>query len=343
MVELLMQYAVPNRWIISLSVVVFVWLAEWLHFQRIRSVGFLLFGPRRNRLPVIKVTNWLTSLACGLICWGLLTILRESNSNWDPLSNSQSDRDLHHLVIGLDVSPSMRIADAGIRRQQRRSDRASEVLLKLLAQTNASRTRVSIIAFYSESLPVVIDTFDPAVVHNVLNDLPLEHAFRSGKTDLYGVIDKAAELSKRWGVDTSSLVICSDGDSLPARTIPKRPPAFRDVLILGVGDANRGTFIDDHVSKQDRRSLSQLSVQLQGKYFDANSTEIEQGLLQGETLLVHSGKRWGSRQWALASIALGGLWIACLPIILTWFVRTWNPRREPSRSLGRKEFAEAVS
>ena len=38
-------------------------------------------------------------------------------------------------------------------------------------------TRVTVVGFYTAAKPVVIEAFDLNVVSNVLNGLPLEHAF----------------------------------------------------------------------------------------------------------------------------------------------------------------------
>ncbi len=44
---------------------------------------------------------------------------------------------------------------------------------------------ISVVACYNGSKPVVVDTKDMEVVRNILNDLPMHHAFPSGKTDLF--------------------------------------------------------------------------------------------------------------------------------------------------------------
>jgi hypothetical protein len=44
---------------------------------------------------------------------------------------------------------------------------------------------VSVVAVYNGAKPVVIDTKDFEVMRNILGDLPMHHAFRSGKTKLF--------------------------------------------------------------------------------------------------------------------------------------------------------------
>lgn len=343
MVELLVTHVVAHRLWIAAAVVAFVWLAEALHHRRIRKVARLLQGPSAKPLRWLAPLAWINALACGTVCWGLATLVNEGGTVWSGASAQIDEHDLHHLVIGLDVSPSMKIVDSGDKRQSSRGERASEVLRLVLSQWNPQRTRVSILAFYSEAMPVVIDTFDPAVVHNILDDLPLEHAFKAGKTDLYSLISKTNEVSKKWTKASTTLIVCTDGDTLPARQVPTRPAAIDQVIVLGVGDAHRGTFIQDHISKQDRQSLNQFAAQFHGQYIDVNSGIIDQQILPTITNLQNRSTAIGLREIALWLIAIAGAWLAVLPVVLTWVVGAWNPSRTPGRRLSKHDFAEAVS
>ena len=88
-----------------------------------------------------------------------------------------------HLVILLDVSPSMQLSDAGPGGQQTRAKRAAEILMSILNRIALEQCRVSVVAFYNGAKPVVIDTSDPEVVRNILSDLPLDQAFNVGTPD----------------------------------------------------------------------------------------------------------------------------------------------------------------
>src|SRR4029450_5781767 len=63
-----------------------------------------------------------------------------------------------HLVIALDVSPSMQLKDGGPQRQQTRAKRASEVVLSMLERVALDQMRVSVVAFYTSAKPAVVDT-----------------------------------------------------------------------------------------------------------------------------------------------------------------------------------------
>ena len=121
-------------------------------------------------------------------------------------ASKKGKRSIHHMVIALDVSPSMQIKDAGPAEEQTREDRGRDVLRSLLDRIDLQRTRISIVAFYSEARPVVVDTVDLNVVSNIIDDLPLEYAFTPGKTNLYKTVEAAAEVGKRWPKNSASLV-----------------------------------------------------------------------------------------------------------------------------------------
>ena len=80
-------------------------------------------------------------------------------------------------MIALDVSPSMQLKDAGPQSDQRRTERARDVLHSIFERINMQRNvRVSILAFYNGGLgpAVVVDAYDPEVIANIIDDLPME-------------------------------------------------------------------------------------------------------------------------------------------------------------------------
>lgn len=302
-------------------------LAEWLHARRAKRVAFLAFGPEGEARAWTAVTGPLRVLAVGAVCWGALVLLAMSNAQWDGDTSGDDERPIHHVVIALDVSPSMQITDAGPGTKQTRADRAREVLRSILARIDTRRGQVSVIAFYTKARPVVVDTFDPAVVHNILNDLPLEQAFEPGQTNLYSVITAAEELAKTWRPGSASLVIVSDGDTLPAEEPPQRSRAFDRTLVLGVGDPFRGTFIHDHSSRQDRRSLARLASQMRGEYLDVNTSHVATSLLPSGPLRSDTGSWLAWRELALLAVGCGSAVLALLPLALAWAGSGWHARR----------------
>ncbi len=164
----------------------------------------------------------------------------------------------------------------------------------------------------------MIDTFDPEVVANILDDLPLEHAFTPGKTNLYEGVKGAGEAGKTWPAKSATLLVVSDGDTLPAKEIPSLPAAFAGSLILGVGNPYHGLYIDGHSSRQDGDSLRQLALRLGGQYFDTNLRHVPSAdLVTLERWLPLNQKNdAGLRELAIGSTLGGASTLAALGVAL---------------------------
>lgn len=292
-------------------------LAEWLHAHRVRRVSYLAFGPGGSPRAWTAFAPALRLAAVGAIVWGLVTLLGIGAPPLEAFAMRDA-RSLHHVVVALDVSPSMDLPDAGPKEDQSRGDRARDVIRSVLERLDNRRTRTSIIAFYTNAKPVVVDTFDPEVTANVLADLPLEHAFAAGKTDLYSCVREAARLGKDWRERSATLLIVSDGDTLPTQEIPALPQAYSSILILGVGSPNRGTFIDGHSSRQDALSLERLALRLGGRYYNASSRHLpsEAVTAAAAALPAEKGEPADLRWLAVLATTFGSLVLGLLPPLL---------------------------
>jgi len=313
-------------------------ISEWLHVGRVKRIDYLAFGPRGRARAWTAIVAPLRVFSVGAVCWGLLTLLALSESQRDQSALRGDEQPIHHIVIGLDVSPSMQIVDAGANRQLTRADRARDVLRSVLERIDTRRGQVSVIAFYTTARPVVVDTFDPAVVHNILNDLPLGQAFTAGKTNLYSVVSTAESLTRSWRAGSATLLIVSDGDTLPAEAVLERSPAFERILVLGVGDPYRGTFIHDHSSRQERRSLSQFASQIRGEYFDVNTNHVASRLLPSGPSWHDTSKLLAWREIALLAVTVGSTLLAFAPIALAIAGGAWRPQRQTCGQLTHEHF-----
>src|SRR5215472_9008632 len=122
-------------------------LAEWLHLRRCRRVAILAFGPSGKArewtvgVPLARV------LALTFLAWGLVNLYLSGSR---PLKPKQiPEGGYRHLVIALDVSPSMQIKDAGPTGQQTRAQRAAELITSVLQRSALEQMRVSVVAFYT--------------------------------------------------------------------------------------------------------------------------------------------------------------------------------------------------
>ena len=314
--------------------------AEWLHNLRIKKAGHLAFGPiglGRNwtRLaPIIRVLG-LTALA-----WGLVTLffIRPRTANYDKVPEGG----YRHLIIAWDVSPSMQLDDGGTdlskQKKRTRSQRGAKVLLSLFERIALDQIRISIVAFFTSAKPVVVDTHDLNVVKNILDDLPLDRAFDPGKTSVISGIEESVKLAKDWKPKSTTLLIVSDGDTLPDTGLPNLPPSISKVLVAGVGDPRRGVFIDGHMSRQNSRILRQLAKRLSGEYVDVNQVQIPTSQIAemaGIRNLVDSEEK-GRRELALACVSIGAVMLALLPVGLAFFGSPWQNMRSSRPVLKKK-------
>lgn len=314
---------VPELWaVVAIALMV---IAESLHFFRVRRLSALAFGYGRGPTPLGFAAPPLRILAVGAITWALLTLL----SIPAKIHTAQSlDEEMRkHVVVLLDVSPSMRLEDAGPDAKQSRIKRGWVVLKDFFKRVPIEQYRVSVVAFYNGAIPVVIDTSDVAVFENIMNELPMQYAFTNGKTDLFSGLEEVAKVTKPWRPRSTSLVVLSDGDTIPGKGMPKMPASISDVVVVGVGDDQRGTFINGEQSRQDVSTLKQLAVRLRGTYINGNDKPLSGkvlGMLMS-TSETSALEKLSMREYALWALAIGCSVLAVLPLLLHYFGSTWNP------------------
>ncbi|MFM1768344.1 MAG: hypothetical protein RJA22_873 [Verrucomicrobiota bacterium] len=314
----------------ALGVLVLAGVAEWLHARRVRRLAALAFGPGNEARPWTRGAGPARALALALFTWGCLTLFLLQPRTVKPAEVPEGG--WRHLVILLDVSPSMQLTDAGPNGQQTRARRAGEILMSILNRIALEQCRVSVIAFYNGAKPVVIDTADPEVVRNILVDLPLDQAFTPGKTRLLDGLQEAVKVAKDWRPGSTTLVVASDGDSVPDTGMPALPPSIAQVLVIGVGDARLGRFIDGHQSRQDASTLRQVANRLRGEYHDGNDRHLPSPSLRQLSALLpmRDQQPAGRRELALAAVGLGGTLIGLGPVALALAGSRWPRERRAS-------------
>lgn len=321
--------------LVAVALAVLITLAaEWLHARRIARIASLAFGPGRRPSPWVRLAPWARAASAGLLALGLGTLLRIEPKVHTGEAAGEGE-DFRHLVLVLDVSPSMRLQDAGPSRKQARRARAKDVLDSMFGRVSLSRYRISVVATYNGAKPVVVDTSDAEVVRNILEDLPMEYAFRPGQTRLFDGLEEAAKIARPWEPGSATLVVVSDGDTVPATGMPQMPPSVSGVLVVGVGDPLAGSFIDGRQSRQDVASLRQLALRLGGIYHDGNLRHVATDAIRSVTT---SGKtdpvlQLTEREYALLAIGLGAAGLAFLPLLLSLFGTSHRPGLRPQGSV----------
>lgn len=317
--------------------------AESLHLLRVRRVAALAFGPKRRPAAWVRGLPLIRATAAAGLAWGLSTLLLSAplKHNAQGPGPKRSD-DYKHVVMVLDVSPSMRLVDSGPKLLQSRMERAREVMESFFLRVPLDQYRISVIAVYNGAKPVVVDTTDIEVVRNVLGDLPMHFAFPKGQTRIFDGLEEAAKVAKPWAPKSTTLILISDGDSVPAQGMPKMPASVADVVVIGVGDPVKGKFIDGKQSRQEVSKLRQIATRLGGHFHNGNEKHLRSSLIgdlttgQAESAL----ERLGRREYALIAVASCASILALLPLLLVLVGTGWRPGKKPN---SRRERAHVLS
>lgn len=311
--------------LLAVAVAMLTLAAEALHGRRVRRLARLAFGPAQSPSAWVRLVPWGRSAAAGALAWGLATLLTLPPKVHQ--AEALPDNKKGHLLIVLDVSPSMRLVDAGPERKQPRMGRARDVMESFFSRVPIDQYLVSVVAVYNGAKPVVVDTKDMDVIANILGDLPMHQAFPSGKTDLFSGLEEAARIAQPWQPRSAVVVLLTDGDTVPASGMPKLPASVRDVLVVGLGDPKAGSFIDGRHSRQDAATLRQVAARLKGTYHNGNEKHLPTELLRRLTIGPRQSP-WDQltrREYALIASGLGASVLAILPWLLHHFGTRWQP------------------
>ena len=263
-------------------------------------------------------------MAVSLGIWGLATLLTIQPKIHK--ANAVDPDEIRHIVIVLDVSPSMKIKDAGEGGVKRRRERAFELMESFFKRVRVEQMRLSLIAVYNGAKPVVVDTKDAEVVRNFLDGMDMYTAFEAGKTHLFDGLTLAAEISSQWRQDSTTIVLLSDGDTVPSVGIPMMPSSVNGILVIGVGNPIKGTFLDGQNSKQDASTLRQIALRLNGTYHDGNVKHIPSETISSLVSVEEKSaiEKMTRREYALIAIVISALILTALPLMLNSFGTRWR-------------------
>ena len=306
--------------LICVAVALIAVLAEAWHLKRISRVKHLAFGPSGQAaiwtwlVPVFRVAG------ISLACWGFLSLWLVVEARVHK-SGVIDESDYKHLVLIVDVSPSMQVEDAGPEGKRTRRQRASDIVESLFNRIPMRQFKLTFIAVYSDAKPLVEDSKDHEVVRHIIEKMPMWHAFKAGKTDLMSGIRLAAKMAKPWNPKSAHVLVLTDGDTVPATGMPKLPASVDQFLVCGVGNPNSGTFIHDHQSRQDVTTLRQIANRLRGIFHNGNQKHLTSQLVSrfAETRDNDKVKEWTRREWALMACVVGSSLLAIIPLMLHYF------------------------
>lgn len=311
--------------LVAMAVILVVLAAEVLHALRIRQIARLAFGPGQRPSSWVYAVPLLRSLALGGFTWGVLTLL--SLAPKTHRAGEVKPEEVRRLLLVLDVSPSMKLQDAGPLGKQRRDQRAADLLQSFFERVQRDRYRTTIVATFTGAKPVVQDTTDLEVVRNVLNDLPLAQAFEPGPTNLFAGLAEAAKLAAPWPPESTVLLFVSDGDTIPPLGMPRLPASIKQVVVIGVGDQTVGKSIEGHQSRQDATALRQLAARLNGIYHNGNEKHLptEMVMAMDDRAIPSWWDKLTRREYALLAIGLSSIVLGFLPFVLQQWGTSWKP------------------
>jgi Ca-activated chloride channel family protein len=329
--------------IVAALVLALAALGEWLHSRRVARIAHLAFGPSRKPALWARFAPHVRVLAAAAAAWGFATLLAIEPKRYSTEGKDATGEPEGRIVLVLDVSPSMRLVDAGPEKKDSRMLRARRLMESFFDRAPIDQNTVSVIAVYNGAKPVVVDTRDIEVIRNILGDLPMHFAFDAGKTRLLDGLEEAAKLARPWPPRSTTLILLSDGDSVPTTGMPRMPASIRSVLVVGVGDPKSGKFIDGRHSRQEVALLKQIAARLGGAFHDGNEKQLASDLIAAAMGRDDESvfERLTRREYALLALAIGAALLALLPLLLHAFGSAWRPGVETRPSLLRRAAAAA--
>lgn len=305
---------------------------EWLHAHRVARLSPLAFGPLARPRRWTRLVPVLRVMAMAGLAWSLVTLMAFNNLVRDRDRRSQTTR---HLMVMLDVSPSMLLADAGEGGAETRTARASAVLKSVLDRVPGDNVRFTAAGFYTELRLMVKECQDRELILHLAGGTPFHITYQPGKTDLLNSLNQAGGFMKDWQRKSTTLLVISDGDSMPPSGLKPMPSSVAEVIFAGVGDPGRGTFIDGHLSRQDTANLSQLSRRLGGRFFDCNVRHLPSDVLRKLNAEDPGAAKWRTDRRLAALVVLGAssALLCLLPLLLEFLGSAWRPRVAASPSL----------
>ena len=298
--------------------------AEWLHARRVKRLGRLAFGPDAKPRAWTLIAPPLRVIAFTGVIWAFVVLIAFEGSSRLHERNAAATR---HLMVLLDVSPSMELKDAGDDGAQSRRNRAATLLKSVMERANSEQTRITMACFYSDAMLLCKEVSDRELIWNFADNLPLHIAYKPGKTSLLKSLNTAEGFIKDLPRKSVTFLVLTDGDTVPASGLKPMPSSVVDLLIVGVGNASRGTFIDGHQSRQDNAQLTQLARRLGGQFHDGNSKQIPSGMLRHLTAPDERSDKFqiSVRTLAIITLAVGVSLLCLLPMLLETFGSGWKP------------------
>jgi Ca-activated chloride channel family protein len=221
----------------------------------------------------------------------------------------------------------MKLKDSGEDSGLTRTQRASKLVQSLLKRTTDDKLHITIVAVYNGAKPVVEESRDLEVILNFLDGMDMSSVFPVGKTRLFDGLEEAAKIARDWPANSATLLLVSDGDTVPATGMPKMPPSIGGVLVMGVGNPTKGSMIDGRQSRQDVGALQQIASRLGGQYHDGNMRHVPSSVLSdlGSLKTDDEGLKLTLREYALITGVTSALGLALISVLTYFLASPFQP------------------
>ena len=306
--------------ILTAAVALVATLAEILHLRRIGRISRLAFGPKSSFSSFAWLAPVLLVVGLSAAVWGFASLWFVVEAEVHN-KNKLEEHEYKHLVLVVDVSPSMRLEDAGPEGDLSRRQRASDILESLFNRIPMRQFKITMIAVYTDAKMLLEDSKDHEVVRYIMEEMPMWHAYKPGKTKLMSGVEVAAKVAKPWNPKSAYVLMLTDGDTVPATGMPTLPASVIEFMVVGVGDSSTGSFIDGHQSRQDINTLRQMANRLRGAYHNGNKKHLTSQLVSRFVEQQDDAvkKKWGRREWSLIAAVSGSALFSLIPILLHYF------------------------
>ena len=171
-------------------------VGERLHAARVARVARLAFGPTGEPASWTTLAPAARCVGVFLLAWGSVTLAMHDPVEAEVTPDAKASR---QLLVCLDVSPSMQVADAGPDAEKvTRAAWAGKVFRGILDRIDMKTTRITLVVFYSKALVVLEQTTDKNVIANMLDGLPMHVGFDPGPNALIGKVANDGKRRPVW-------------------------------------------------------------------------------------------------------------------------------------------------
>ncbi len=274
------EFAHPHvLWLLLILVPMVAWYVVRRHKEPSLGVSSTMAFARVGGGWKVWLRHLLFAMRCGAVACLIVVLARpQTHDNWSRTSVEGTD-----IVIGLDISASMRAADID---KSNRLTAAKKVASQFVA--GRENDNLGLVLFAGESFSAVPLTSDRAMLANYINGVKIGLISADGTAIGDGIVSAINRIKEGQAV-SKSIIIITDGSNNAGVVAPETAAEIaRDMKIkvytIGVGGAKPMSeavpYVDDNgnildygmVAPIDEDALRKIASMTGGKFFMATSS-----------------------------------------------------------------------